>query len=209
MLSEQVLILSLGNPYVKMDRREALLDAAERVLRKKGLVGATTRAITTEAGCAEGTLYLYFKGRAELFLAIFRRRLSAALPGITQLESERDAPDPYVLLLDAGLEFLRFQRQMGPLLSALFAEPALLRKYRALLLASGGDAPRAAPPLVAHLRREQNRKRIPRHVDVATATEALLGACFARAFHDNMFGVRPADADDRRFLTTLIRSLFG
>jgi len=46
---------------------EALLAAAERVLKRKGYEAATMREIAHEAGCSNGSLYLYFDTKEELF----------------------------------------------------------------------------------------------------------------------------------------------
>lgn len=207
MLSEQVLILPQVNSQVKMEMRDRILDAADRVLQSKGLAGTTTRAVTTEAGCAEGTLYLYFKGRAELFLALFERRLASAFPSLETLEARSEEATPNAILLDVAQQFLRFHHETAPLLAGLFAEPQLLKKYRDLILARHPSAPRAAPILVNYLRREQRRKRIRSDLDPAVVAEALLGACFSRAIHDNMFGDRQSEAEERKFLRSLIASL--
>ncbi|GAA3797894.1 TetR/AcrR family transcriptional regulator [Sphaerisporangium flaviroseum] len=42
------------------DPREQLLDAAERVLLRDGPNALTSRAVTTEAGCAKGVLHRHF-----------------------------------------------------------------------------------------------------------------------------------------------------
>ena len=42
------------------DVREQLFDAAERVLLRDGPSGLTSRAVTTEAGCAKGVLHRHF-----------------------------------------------------------------------------------------------------------------------------------------------------
>jgi AcrR family transcriptional regulator len=42
------------------DPREQLFDAAERVLLRAGPSGLTSRAVTTEAGCAKGVLHRHF-----------------------------------------------------------------------------------------------------------------------------------------------------
>jgi AcrR family transcriptional regulator len=42
------------------DAREQLFDAAERVLLREGPSGLTSRAVTTEAGCAKGVLHRHF-----------------------------------------------------------------------------------------------------------------------------------------------------
>ncbi|MBT2406838.1 MULTISPECIES: TetR/AcrR family transcriptional regulator [unclassified Streptomyces] len=42
------------------DAREQLFDAAERVLLRDGPMALTSRAVTTEAGCAKGVLHRHF-----------------------------------------------------------------------------------------------------------------------------------------------------
>lgn len=42
------------------DAREQLFDAAERILRRDGPNALTSRAVTTEAGCAKGVLHRHF-----------------------------------------------------------------------------------------------------------------------------------------------------
>src|SRR5438552_17095552 len=42
------------------DAREQLFDAAERVLLRDGPDALTSRAVTTEAGCANGVLHRHF-----------------------------------------------------------------------------------------------------------------------------------------------------
>jgi AcrR family transcriptional regulator len=50
------------------DVREQLFDAAERVLLRDGPSALTSRAVTTEAGCAKGVLHRHFED-VEAFLA--------------------------------------------------------------------------------------------------------------------------------------------
>jgi hypothetical protein len=46
------------------DPREQLFAAAERILRRAGPQALTSRALTTEAGCAKGVLHRHFAGFA-------------------------------------------------------------------------------------------------------------------------------------------------
>ena len=59
------------------DAREQLFDAAERVLLRDGPEALTSRAVTTEAGCAKGVLHKHFRDfdgfLAELVLDRIRR----------------------------------------------------------------------------------------------------------------------------------------
>jgi TetR/AcrR family transcriptional regulator len=59
----------------KLERREAILDAAARVFSDKGLLAATMDEIAAEAELSKGALYLYFKNKDELYLAHAARTL--------------------------------------------------------------------------------------------------------------------------------------
>jgi AcrR family transcriptional regulator len=190
------------------EKRTRILAAAERVLRSKGLAGTTTREIVREAGVAEGTLYLYFKNRAELFVAIFDEHLVPFARPLQSLAFERSSEPPESVLLDVATRFLRFHHEVAPLLSSLFAEPELQQAYRATVLSRSGKAPRVMPPLVAYVR-EQQRLGTIKPGNPAVIGEALLGACFSRAFHDAFFADRPNEAAERKYLRALIRALIA
>jgi AcrR family transcriptional regulator len=59
----------------KVERREAILNAAERVLSRRGLSTATMEEVAHEAELSKGALYLYFSGKDELFVGVARRAL--------------------------------------------------------------------------------------------------------------------------------------
>jgi len=68
---------------LRQRRRDAvsdtLLDAAEHVIGREGYDGATMQDIAKEAGCAAGTLYLYFKTKEELFSAMAAKHAQAIM----------------------------------------------------------------------------------------------------------------------------------
>ena len=57
----------------KEARRLEILDAAEKVFFQKGLTQATMDEIATEAELAKSTLYLYYKSKEDLYLAVMMR----------------------------------------------------------------------------------------------------------------------------------------
>lgn len=57
----------------KERRRNQIIDAAEKVIFSKGLDQATMDEIAEEAELSKGTLYLYFKNKDELYMAITGR----------------------------------------------------------------------------------------------------------------------------------------
>ena len=60
----------------KEQRRNDIIDAAERVFFDKGRHAATMDDVAEEAELSKGTLYLYFKSKEELYLAINLRGLN-------------------------------------------------------------------------------------------------------------------------------------
>jgi AcrR family transcriptional regulator len=59
----------------KQQRREDIVDAAEKVFFEKGIENATMDEVAQEAELSKGTLYLYFKSKTELHFAICIRGL--------------------------------------------------------------------------------------------------------------------------------------
>ena len=57
----------------KHDTREAILDAAERLLTRYGYGKMTMSDLAEEAGIGVGTTYLHFPGKAEVALAVISR----------------------------------------------------------------------------------------------------------------------------------------
>ena len=57
-------------------RERALLAAASKLFASRGYEATTTREIAARAGCAEGLIHRYFKGKAGLLLAIMRCEVS-------------------------------------------------------------------------------------------------------------------------------------
>ncbi len=54
-------------------RRNQILDAAGKVFAEKGFHQATIKDIATEAGIADGTIYLYFDNKSALLPGVFER----------------------------------------------------------------------------------------------------------------------------------------
>jgi AcrR family transcriptional regulator len=69
----------------------ALLDAAERVLRNEGYAAASSRRIAEEAGLKQQLVYYYFHTMDELLLAAFKRRTQR---GLERLEKDIGSDRP-------------------------------------------------------------------------------------------------------------------
>jgi len=57
------------------DKRERILQAAERVFAKRGFFAARVSEIAKDAGVADGTIYLYFKNKDDLLISLFEARM--------------------------------------------------------------------------------------------------------------------------------------
>ncbi len=60
----------------KIDKKDYILDVAERIFSEKGFDGSSTRLISGEAGVNMAMLNYYFGSKEGLFLAIFERKIS-------------------------------------------------------------------------------------------------------------------------------------
>jgi len=59
----------------KEQRRESIIDAAERIFFNKGFEHATMNDVAEDAELSKGALYLYFHSKNELCMAILQRSL--------------------------------------------------------------------------------------------------------------------------------------
>jgi len=177
--------------------RAQLVDAAERVLRTKGLARATTKEIAREAGYAEGTLYLHFADKLDLVRAVHERLLPAFVELVGHLPGKAGTGTVRQHLTELADGALRLYRDLLPLGSSLFADPELLERFRALLADRGGGPHRAWEPVVAYLRAEQALGRVAPGANPAAAALLLLGACQQLVFVELMTGPETLPFRDR------------
>src|SRR5204862_945310 len=76
------------------DKRARILDAAIKVFAERGFHSATVAEIARAAGVADGTIYLYFKGKDDLLLRLFDEKMTELLAEVkAAVAQERTAPD--------------------------------------------------------------------------------------------------------------------
>jgi TetR/AcrR family fatty acid metabolism transcriptional regulator len=78
------------NPPV--DKREAILRAATHVFAANGYFNSKVADIASEAGVADGTVYLYFKSKEEILHSIFDRSVDEAVSAARELIATTDDP---------------------------------------------------------------------------------------------------------------------
>jgi AcrR family transcriptional regulator len=69
----------------KQERRDAILDAAERMLLRSQDHVANVAEVADEAGLAKGTVYLYFPSKEELLLALHERNIDGFFNALVML----------------------------------------------------------------------------------------------------------------------------
>lgn len=184
------------------DPRRQLFDAAERVLLRDGANALTSRAVTTEAGCAKGVLHRHFAD-FDAFLAELVAERAA--------ETERQAG---LLLAAAGTGTVvgNLTRALVEVFSSVTVAVVGLviarDELRARLREQAGG--RRGLPLVTetaamiagYLEAERGLGRIAADADIRTLAPTLVGAAHLR-FADRE--ADPAEAEDvRRFVRAVV-----
>jgi TetR/AcrR family transcriptional regulator, fatty acid metabolism regulator protein len=97
---------SVADRDARVDKRERILSAAERIFARNGFFAAKVADVAKEAGVADGTIYLYFKSKDELLISLFERRmqqvndaLRAAIEGKPPREQLRAFVKTYLQLV--------------------------------------------------------------------------------------------------------------
>jgi AcrR family transcriptional regulator len=124
--------------------KHALLDAGEAVAARDGLSGLSVTAVTSQAGVAKGTFYVYFPDRAAFIEALDRRFYDrvreAVLSAVAPLAPGRDlliaAVEAYldVCLAHRAVKALILEARVHSERGAAFAE--LLDQFTALMAPS-------------------------------------------------------------------------
>lgn len=179
---------SISKRNRKLNRRSDILRAAEKLMRSRGLSGVTTRQISQEVGCSEGALYVHFKGRLDLLLAMLEESLPGMLGPLQALKESVGRGSAQENLVQALSGVFRFHQGVVPRTAGLFAEPELLAAYRNSLKRQGKGPHLSIRALEEYIRSEQQLGRIASHVDPKFAASLMMSSSFFRAFVENFFG---------------------
>jgi AcrR family transcriptional regulator len=182
------------------DVREQLFDAAERVLLRDGPSALTSRAVTTEAGCAKGVLHRHFAD-FDAFLADF------VLARVERMDAQaatlRDSAGTGTV---AG--------NLADALTALFGSVAVaivaLVTFRDELRARLRQAWPAGVPVLteavtmiaSYLTAERELGRIAADADVDTLAPTLIGA--AHLLFADRTGAPPEAAAVHKVVNTIV-----
>jgi len=146
--------------------RTAILDAAEKLFRKRGFDETAVEEITAAANVAKGTFYQHFETKAEILLALIRRHESATVAVVERRLAEGVPPLALAQgLVRAMMEGFEKDRKMAPqAISVAMAHPAK----------SGEPSMRTA--FARAFAAAQERGEIRNDVDAADLALTLVGA---------------------------------
>jgi AcrR family transcriptional regulator len=132
------------------DKRDRILDAAQRLFVRYGVKRTSIEDVAREAGIAKGTVYLSFKSKAELFAAIADRLCVTTLADVQHIAFDAASlTERLVGILDRYIGVTHRLVAQSPHIAELTASKealsaaafdALDRRIRSLLSALLGDA---------------------------------------------------------------------
>lgn len=96
------------------DKREAILRAAIKVFAGRGYFNSKVADIASEAGIADGTVYLYFKSKDDILHSIFDRAMAEFIAeGRKELAVIKDPSEKLKRIAELHLEKLGADRDMA------------------------------------------------------------------------------------------------
>ncbi len=182
------------------DVRAQLFDAAERVLRRSGPSGLTSRAVTAEAGVAKGVLHRHFAD-FDAFLA------ELVLDRIDRMDAEaaalRESAGAGTVAgnLTAALTSL-FESVAVAMVSLITFRDELRARLRETWPAGVPVLTEAVDMIAAYLTAERDQGRIAAEAEVDMLAPALIGA--AHLLYADRTGSPPQPDAVRRMVTTVL-----
>ncbi|GAA1132046.1 TetR/AcrR family transcriptional regulator [Kribbella jejuensis] len=182
------------------DARELLFGAAERVLLRDGPEALTSRAVTTEAGCAKGLLHKHFTDfdgfLAELVvdrIARIRQRGEVLLGAVGQGSVVENL---------TGMLTELFGSVAVAIVSLTISRDGLRARLREAVPTGVPILSEAGQVIRDYLAAEQAGGRIPPTADTDVLGLTLIGSTHMM-FADRT-GARPAEADVRAFVASVV-----
>ncbi|MCI2419097.1 TetR family transcriptional regulator [Saccharopolyspora sp. K220] len=183
--------------------REQLFDAAERVLLRDGPNALTSRAVTTEAGCAKGVLHRHFADFDAFLAELVQDRIGRIEIQAAALR-ESAGTGTVVDNLTGALTALFSSVAVGIVALVTFRDE-LRARLRQAGLAGLPIAAEAASMIASYLTAERDLGRIAADADIDTLAPTLIGAGHL-LFADREGGPPNADAV-RKMVATVIASV--
>lgn len=118
------------------ERRRQILDAARSLFARHGYAGTTTKAIAAQLGIAEGLIFHYFGGKAELLAELAMQR-GGLLIAVRSLLAQAEGTPAAATMPRIARGWVELVRGQGDLVVMLVSEshshPEVGRAFRSLL----------------------------------------------------------------------------
>ncbi|PRX49289.1 TetR family transcriptional regulator [Prauserella shujinwangii] len=180
--------------------RAQLFDAAERVLLRAGPSALTSRAVTTEAGCAKGVLHRHFADFDE-FLADFvldrAGRLAPQAAALRESAGTRTVPDNVTDALTA-----LFGSTAVAIIPLITFRDELRAQLRRTWPAGVPVLTEGTEMLASYLAAERELGRVAADADVDTLAPTLIGA--AHLLYADRRDAPPETTAVRKVVTTVL-----
>ena len=154
------------------DKRARILEAAIKVFAERGFHSATVAEIARAAGVADGTIYLYFKGKDDLLLRLFDEKMTELLADAkAAVAQERTAPGKLRRFIQLHLAVVERNPDLA---SVLIVE---LRQSAQFLKAADRQKLAAYVDLIAEVvMAGQESGELDGNISPATVKRAIFGA---------------------------------
>ncbi|MEU7256548.1 TetR family transcriptional regulator [Streptomyces rimosus] len=182
------------------DAREQLFDAAERVLLRDGPSALSSRAVTTEAGCAKGVLHRHFDDFDAFLAELVRDRIARTDGRAAELRDAAGTGTVVGHLTEALTELF------GPVAVAIVglvtSRDELRARLRRTTPAGIPLLTEAAAALASYLAAERELGRVAPDADIDSLAPTLIGSGHL-LFADRM-GERPEGEAVRRVVAAVM-----
>ncbi|MFC6083011.1 TetR/AcrR family transcriptional regulator [Sphaerisporangium aureirubrum] len=185
------------------DAREQLFDAAERVLLRDGPSALTSRAVTTEAGCAKGLLHRYFAD-FDTFLAELVLDRVAWMDGRSAALRASAGTGTVAGNLAGALTDL-FESVAVAIVGLVISRDALRARLRQVWPTGVPLLTEAAAMIASYLAAERDLGRVAADADIGTLAPTLIGT--AHMLFADRKSAPPEAGDVHRFVSTVIAAV--
>ena len=191
----------------RLDTRSSILEAAERVIRDRGMASATTKEIAREARCAEGSIYRYFEDKHALMTEIIGSRYSGFFQFVDALPGRAGTGTVAGNLEEVARKSLDFYRGIVPMACGAVADRELLLQHREFFVRNKTGPMKLVRSLTEYLRREQKGGRVAPDAAPDLVAHTLLGSCFGHSFLGAFLGEDAHRVGHDRFARGLVKTV--
>jgi AcrR family transcriptional regulator len=188
------------------DPREQLFDAAERILLRNGPSALTSRAVTTEAGCAKGVLHRHFADFDAFLAELVLDRIGRIDDQAAALRDSAGTGTVAGNLTDALLTL--FGSVAVAIVGLITFRDDLRARLRQARPAGGVPVLTEATAMIAaYLTAERDLGRIAADADVGTLAPTLIGA--GHLLFADRAATPPEPAAVHKVVTTVIAGVLS